>query len=127
MSATDGLNPAHIVPPLPSAYPEAMSVPAPSIPSMTLSYRDQALLHQGITNVRPIPPMRLQRNLSSPVTVVVRINWEHDGPEVLTTRAVAWHKQDVLVELIDPRWPVKGAWLPASDVRRVAPRANSAI
>ena len=75
---------------------------------------------QQITNGRPIPERRRQRDLPAPVAVVARIVWERDGPELVTTRARAWSGRDVLVDVRDVRHPTLGVWLDAADVTRVS-------
>ena len=50
--------------------------------------------------------------------MTAHIVWEHDGQQLVDTRAMDWVGRDVLVELIDPRWPTHGVWLDAGDVRR---------
>ncbi len=71
---------------------------------------------QTITNALPVPARRAQVDCDIPVTA--RIVWEVDGVEHLDTRATAYTTRAVLVEVADPRYRVRGAWLVPGDVKR---------
>jgi hypothetical protein len=74
--------------------------------------------HQAIRNARPIPPAALQVPARSPIDVTAWIVWARDGLELIDTTAQSWAGRDVLVALDDRRWPIRGVWLAAQDVRR---------
>jgi hypothetical protein len=59
-----------------------------------------------------------RRTFKTPVPVVVRIVWEHDGVEQLETEALGWTDRRVYVRLPDSRWRFTSIWLRAEDVRR---------
>lgn len=42
-----------------------------------------------------------------------------DGEQVVTTIAYAWTTRLVLVEVSDPRAPIRGTWLAPADVERM--------
>lgn len=71
---------------------------------------------QGILNEFPIPPRRRQHGCR--IRVTSRLVWERDGLELLDTVAYAWAGRLVLVEVLDHRRQIHGAWLHVSDVRR---------
>jgi hypothetical protein len=54
----------------------------------------------------------------TPVPVVARIVWEHDGEEFIETVAAGWSGQNVYVRLPDRRYRLTSVWLDAADVRR---------
>ncbi|MDR7385195.1 hypothetical protein [Promicromonospora iranensis] len=79
------------------------------------AHRDQ---WQEILNSFEIPPRGRQRDCRIPVPVTARLVWESDGLELLDTTAYAWFGRLVLVEVLDHRLTIHGAWIHASDVRR---------
>lgn len=83
-----------------------------------LSWDAHATHWQPIANERPIPARSAQVSCDIPVEVTARIEWEHDGVELLETVVWAWSGRTVLVELHDRRRQTIGVWLPAHDVRR---------
>lgn len=80
---------------------------------------ERAALWQQLLNARPIPPRGRQRLSRHPIEVIVRLVWERDGVEHLTTLARDWVDHDVLIDLPDQRWHTGGVWLDASDVTRL--------
>ena len=48
-----------------------------------------------------------------PIPIRARLVWEHDGEEWIDTQASVWTDRDVLVELADPRWWIRGVWVAA--------------
>lgn len=88
--------------------------PPPGLPGPA----ERHAAEQLILNARPIPPRRLQSLGRSTIAVVVRIVWERDGEQLVSTVARDWVSRDVLVDVNDPRWPTRGVWLDAGDVRR---------
>ena len=85
---------------------------------MGAGWADVASRWQRLLNARPIPPRRLQNTGRNPIRVTARLMWEHDGEQLVDTRAVDWVGRDVLVEVFDPRWQTQGVWLDAGDVGR---------
>lgn len=71
-----------------------------------------------ILNARPIPERRLQQLGRTAIPVAVRLVWERDGEELVKTVARDWVGRDVLMDVDDRRWPTRGVWLDAGDVRR---------
>ena len=59
-----------------------------------------------------------QHTFKTPVPVVARIMWEHDGEEHIETEALGWTDRRVYVRLPDSRWRFTAVWLDAADVRR---------
>ena len=59
--------------------------------------------------------------------MIVRLVWERDGLELLSTFARDWVGRDVLVDIVeDKRWDTGGAWVDAADVERRTSTAESA-
>lgn len=78
---------------------------------------------QRVLNARGVPERALQVAARPPIPVRARIEWEHDGPEMMDVLADAWVNRRglepiVLLQLGDVRcgW----VWVPASDVQRRA-------
>lgn len=69
-----------------------------------------------IVNAYDVPRHFVSARL--PVPVRARIEWEHDGVEVLDTYANAWTARLVLVDVSDPRNRINAAWVGLADVRR---------
>ena len=59
-----------------------------------------------------------EHTFKTPVSVVVRIVWEHDGEEHIQTEALGWSNGDASVRMPDSRWRFTAVWLDAVDVRR---------
>ena len=62
-----------------------------------------------------------EHTFKTPVPVVARIVWEHDGEEHIETEALGWSKGDACVQMPDSRWKFTSIWLDASDVKRINP------
>lgn len=62
----------------------------------------------------PYPP--------GPLPVHAHLTWAVDGDEWVATRATAWTRSLVLVDIADTRWGLNAAWIPATDVRRAGVR-----
>lgn len=80
---------------------------------------------QMVVNARKVPARRRQTRAHVPIPVRARIVWERDGEQVIDTRVTAWTYDLVLVEVLDPRSKVRGAWLIPKDVRRITPPAGT--
>jgi hypothetical protein len=78
---------------------------------------------QAILNELEVPERSAHRDAQPPVSVQARIRWERDGLETIDTVVNAWTSKAVLVEIIDARRRIHGAWLAAADVRRRDPTA----
>ncbi|MBB2925488.1 hypothetical protein [Cellulomonas cellasea] len=87
-----------------------------------LSWDSGEPVYQRLTNEAEVPLAREQTTAPAPVPCVVWLVWEHDGPELTETEAIGWTRTTVLVRVYDRRWRLGGVWVPASDVRRLAPR-----
>ena len=59
-----------------------------------------------------------EHTFKSPVPVVVRIVWEHDGEEHIETEAVGWAGRNVYLRLPDPRYRFTAVRLDAADFQR---------
>jgi len=68
-----------------------------------------------LEGTRPVPPRHLQRDLVPPRRVQAVLRWA-TGTETITTCAVAWFKDSILVELSDPRCRFRAVWLALEDV-----------
>lgn len=73
---------------------------------------------QPLTNAREVPERRLQRELTTPIPVRVRLIWAKDGVEFIDTLAVGWAGQLVHVQLRDVRSRAASAWVHAEHVVR---------
>ena len=73
---------------------------------------------QAITNSRAVPERRLQRELTTPVPVRVRLIWAKDGVEFIDTIALGWAGQVVRVQLHDPRSRAAFVWVHIEHVVR---------
>lgn len=78
---------------------------------------------QRILYAAPVPDRRRQIDMPHLVPVRVPIVWELDGEETLPAHAIAWTRRPdlVLVHLDghEPRSQTLGAWVSASDVKRL--------
>lgn len=75
-----------------------------------------------ILNALPVPK-RFTSISDRPVPVRARLVWESTGEQFVDTVATGWRRARgevpmALVTVLDPRSPVRGVWVPASDVRR---------
>lgn len=73
-----------------------------------------------ILNAHPIPPRHLQHDLPD-IPVLARIEWA-TGEETKRTHAYAHAPGLILVEIVDRRHNLVGAWLPIADVQKVTPQ-----
>lgn len=87
------------------------------------SWNSNADRWQDILNELEVPPRSAQKDAQPPVSVQAEIRWERDGTETIDTVVNAWTSKAVLVEIIDARRRIHGAWLAAADVRRRDPTA----
>ena len=71
---------------------------------------------QGVLNA--LEAQMPEHTFTTPVPVVVRIEWAEDGVEELETEALGWADRRVYVRLPDSRWRFTSIWLDASDVTR---------
>ncbi|NMM17518.1 MAG: hypothetical protein HHJ14_10400 [Cellulomonas sp.] len=78
---------------------------------------------QAILNELEVPPRSAQKDAQPPVSVQAQIRWARDGAETIDTVVNAWTSRAVLVEIVDARRRIHGAWLAAADVRRRDPTA----
>jgi len=83
------------------------------------SWDSRASQWQEIRNERPIPERNRQRRLVPEVRVAARVVWGRDGEETIDTLALYFAGRDVLIEMVDLRWRLRGVWLRAEDVRRI--------
>ncbi|MFS0700034.1 hypothetical protein AB6N24_08700 [Cellulomonas sp. 179-A 4D5 NHS] len=73
---------------------------------------------QGLANGYDVPPLRAQTDADLPILVTVRLEWEHDGVELVDTVALGWTRTLVRVEMRDSRWRLGAAWVHCGDVWR---------
>jgi hypothetical protein len=74
---------------------------------------------QVVRNRHAVPARHLQHDLPD-IPVEARVEWADDGAEVIRTVAFAACGRLVLVLVSDARCDVRGVWLDAADVTRVA-------
>ena len=72
---------------------------------------------QRVLNTHPVPARYTNAPWPHP-PVRARLVWERDGEQWLDTVAVAWTRELVLVDVVDPRVQVHGQWLAVEDVER---------
>lgn len=81
----------------------------------------RSALWQGVRNGYEVPPLSAQTDAERPVPVTVRLEWEHDGVELVDTVALGWTTRLVRVGMTDRRWRLGAAWVHGDDVRRRGP------
>ncbi|TFH71748.1 hypothetical protein [Cellulomonas sp. HD19AZ1] len=52
------------------------------------SHAELAAAHRRIRNDCPVQPRHLQHDGRTPIDIVARIVWEHDGEDRISTRAI---------------------------------------
>lgn len=77
---------------------------------------------QQILNDHPVPQKWTRHRAGIPVEA--RIEWSQDGVERIQTLAFGWTRTLVLIRVSDGRYQLRGAWVPATDVRRRAQQAD---